>query len=85
MLKLNMPEDNEQPSPIDPLTIGELISMTEAAQLSGFNAKFLRELATKGRLRAKKSGITWLTTMEAVEAYKKSRNIQNIPKKYRAR
>ncbi|NWJ98993.1 MAG: helix-turn-helix domain-containing protein [Chloroflexi bacterium] len=80
-----MPDENEQPSPIDPLTVGEIITIPEAAQLSGFNATFLRELATKGRLRAKKSGITWLTTMEAVEAYKKSRNLQNIPKKYRAR
>jgi hypothetical protein len=73
---------NSQP---DPLTIGELISIPEAAQLSGLSAAFLRELAIKGRLRAKKSGSIWLTTVAAIEDYKDSRNSKNIPKKYRDR
>jgi hypothetical protein len=73
---------NPQP---DPLTIGELISIPEAAQLSGLSAAFLRELAIKGRLRARKSGSIWLTTVAAIEDYKDSRNSKNIPKKYRDR
>jgi hypothetical protein len=67
-------EDNGQISPINPLTIGELITLPEAAQLTGFNPKFLAELAAKGRLKAKRSGSAWLTTMAAVEVYLSSRH-----------
>ena len=74
MLKLNMPEDNEQPSPIDPLTIGEIITLSEAAKLSGLGYDILYVTARKGRLRAKKSGSIWLTTLASVEEYKKSRH-----------
>jgi excisionase family DNA binding protein len=80
-----MPDENEQPSPIDPLTIGELISITEAAEQLGFTADFLRSIARSGRLRAKKSGNTWLTTIASIELYKNSRSFKNIPKKYRNR
>jgi hypothetical protein len=78
-----MPDENEQTSPIDPLTIGEIITLSEAAQRSGFTLKFLIGLAAKGRLKARKSNKNWLTTMAAVEEYKKSRSLKNIPKKYR--
>ena len=81
-----MPEDeNEQAAPIDPLTIGELITMSEAAHLTGFNSSFLGRLAAKGKLKAKKSGGIWLTTIAAIENYKENRNFNNIPKKYRDR
>jgi hypothetical protein len=80
-----MPDDNDPTSPIDPLTIGEIITIPEAAQRTGFNPKFLAQLASKGKLRAKKSGSAWLTTMAAIEDYKKNRSLKNIPKKYRDR
>jgi hypothetical protein len=67
-------EDNGQTSPIDPLTIGELITLPEAAQLSGLSHDLLRDIARKGRLRAKKYGPMWLTTMAAIEEYKESRH-----------
>ena len=69
-----MPDDNDPTSPIDPLTVGELITIPEAAQLTGLNSKFLAQLAAKGRLKAKKSGNAWLTTIEAVESYLRSRH-----------
>ena len=69
-----MPDENEQPSPIDPLTIGELISLSEAAELSGFNSDFLRQMINKGRLKARRTGGIWLTTLASVEAYKKTRH-----------
>lgn len=78
-----MAEENEQPTPIDPLTRGELITLSEAAQLSGFTVGFLSELALNEKLRAKRSGRYWLTTMAAIEEYKKKRSLKNIPKKYR--
>ncbi|NWJ98977.1 MAG: hypothetical protein HXX20_24840 [Chloroflexi bacterium] len=70
------PEDHQPPTttPIDPLTIGELITLLEAAELSGLGYALLRRISGKGRLRAKKYGNTWLTTLAAVEEYKKSRH-----------
>jgi hypothetical protein len=49
------------------------ITLAEAAEMYGFNHRFLSELARKGRLRARKSGGVWLTTPEAIEAYIRSR------------
>jgi hypothetical protein len=80
-----MPEDNDQPNPIDPLTIGELISLPEAAEKSGFSHELLKKTAKSGRLHAKKIGRDWVTTMAAIEEYKNSRSFKNIPKKYRDR
>jgi len=78
-----MPEENEQPTPIDPLTIGEIITLAEASEKSGFGIRHLQILAKAGRLKAKKSGSNWLTTLEAIEVYKNNRSFKNIPKKYR--
>jgi hypothetical protein len=39
-----------------------LISLPEAAELYGFNAVYLRNLARKRRLKAEKVGNTWITT-----------------------
>lgn len=69
-----MPEENEQTSSIDPLTIGELISLAEAAKLSGFTQDYLKKAAQRGRLKAKKIGRNWVTTAAAVEQYKNSRS-----------
>jgi hypothetical protein len=80
-----MPDENEQASPIDPLTIGDLISFAEAAEISGFTEGHLRQIAIAGRLRAKKLARNWVTTRAALEKYKENRNFKNIPKKYRDR
>jgi excisionase family DNA binding protein len=61
---------NSQP---DPLTIGELIGLAEAAQLSGLSPTYLRDIARNGRLKAKKVGRDWLTTLAAIEEYKDTR------------
>lgn len=50
-----------------------LLSLPEVAELYGFNAKYLAQLAKKGRLRAQKIGGIWLTTRQDVEAYIRSR------------
>ncbi len=68
-----MPDGNEQTSPIDPLTIGGLISLKEAAEKSGFGIRYLQDIAKRGRLKSKKIGRDWLTTMAAIEEYKTSR------------
>ena len=50
-----------------------LISLPEAAELYGFNPRFLGELARKGRLKAKKVGNFWVTTPADIEDYIHSR------------
>lgn len=69
----------------DPLTIGELISLQDAAEYAGLSRDTLHNYARLGRLRAKKIGWQWLTTRAAVDAYLLSRHLENIPKKYRDR
>jgi excisionase family DNA binding protein len=49
------------------------ITLAEAAAMYGFNHSYLTELARKGRLKACKSGGTWLTTPADVETYIASR------------
>jgi excisionase family DNA binding protein len=68
-----MTNKDEQPSSKDPLIIGELLSLTEAAKLSGFSPNYLRDIARSGRLSAKKVGRDWLTTLAAIEEYKQTR------------
>ena len=50
-----------------------LISLAEAAEIYGFNADYLRQLALKGRLSAQKVGKFWVTTPANVEEYIESR------------
>jgi hypothetical protein len=50
-----------------------LISLSEAAELYGFNADYLGQLARRGRLKARKVGKMWVTTPQAVEDYIRSR------------
>lgn len=50
-----------------------LISLTEASEIYGFNADYLRQLAIKGRLQANKVGKFWVTTPQDVETYIASR------------
>lgn len=50
-----------------------LISMSEAAEIYGFNADYLARLARKGRLKAQKVGWSWVTTPLDVEQFISSR------------
>ena len=51
----------------------ELITLAQAAERYGFTHTYLRELAGKGRMRAKKVGSIWLTTPVDVEEFIRSR------------
>jgi hypothetical protein len=59
----NPTESSSQPG------LDELISLSEAAELSGFTTRHLRYLAVNGELWAKKLGRNWFTTTQAVQEY----------------
>jgi excisionase family DNA binding protein len=67
----------------DPLTVGELISLQDAAEYAGLTKGTLHAYAKSGRLKAKKIGWMWVTTRAAVDEYLQSRDVESIPKKYR--
>ena len=67
----------------DPLTVGELISLQQAADYAGLKKDSLHDYIKRGRLKAKKIGRFWVTTQAAVDEYLLSRSIENIPKKHR--
>jgi excisionase family DNA binding protein len=77
-------QPNQPPQP-DPLTVGELLSLQEAAEYAGLTRDSLQGYIRRGRLRAKKLGSQWVTTHAAVDQYLQSRDINSIPKKYRNR
>ena len=60
---LNSMDESNQPG------LDDLISLSEAAELSGFTTRHLRNLAISGELWAKKFGRNWLTTAQAVQEY----------------
>ena len=49
-----------------------LISLREAAALSGLSHAHLRLLARKGKLEARRMGRDWFTTKNAVDLYLKN-------------
>ena len=55
-----------------------LIALSEAAELYGFSHNYLRILARKGRLKARKIAGAWLTTPEDVEAFIRSRQDRGV-------
>ena len=69
----------------DSLTIGDLITLQQAAEYCGLAKSSLHNYAKQGRLRAKKVGLYWVTTRAAVDEYLRSRDFQSMPKKYRNR
>ncbi|NTU85865.1 MAG: helix-turn-helix domain-containing protein [Chloroflexales bacterium] len=75
------PDDNQEP--IDPLTVGELIALAEAAEYAGLTSGSLKDYIKRGRLKAKKIGPLWVTTRAAVDEYLASRSLNNIPQTYR--
>ncbi len=52
-----------------PLDEERLISLSEAAAVSGLSLKHLGLLARQGKLRARKIGRNWVTTRQAVAEY----------------
>ena len=78
-----MSERNNTPDPIDPLTVGELITLQEAADYSGLVYETLLNYVRRGRLKAKKRGWMWFTTKAAVDEYLASRDLNSIPKRHR--
>jgi len=75
------PSDNQEP--VDPLTVGELITLAKAAEYAGLDKGSIHNYVKRGRLKAKKLGWQWVTTRAAVDDYLSSRSFDNIPKKYR--
>ncbi|NNJ12976.1 helix-turn-helix domain-containing protein [Chloroflexales bacterium ZM16-3] len=69
----------------DPMTVGELITLAEAAEYAGLAKGSLLVYVKSGRLKAIRRGWMWFTTQAAVDEYLASRNFENIPKKYRNR
>lgn len=76
------PEPEPEPPPpspllpapqVDPLTIGDLISLQQAADYAGLTKETLRNYVARGRLRAKRLGYQWVTTRAAVDEYLESR------------
>lgn len=59
----------------------DLLSLSQAAESYGFSGDYLRRLAEKGRLRARKLGRDWLTTAEDMEAFIESREPRGRYKK----
>jgi len=51
--------------------VPKLISLAEAARISGLSTAHLRRLAEQGKIKAEKIGRDWLTTAEAVQEYQK--------------
>ena len=49
--------------------LDELISLSEAAKISGFTTRHLRYLADNGELWARKLGRNWFTTELAIKKY----------------
>jgi len=78
-----MAEHEEPSGTTNPLTIGELITLQEAAEYAGLARDSIHGYIKRGRLKAKKKGWMWLTTQAAVDEYLASRSRDNIPKKYR--
>lgn len=61
---MTLPDDAAQRDPLD-----EVITLAEAAGLSGLAAHTLTQQAERGRLRARKVGRTWITTRHWLDAY----------------
>ncbi len=63
-----MPSSENENSEDQP-KLDELLSLEEAAELSGLSSRHLRNLASKGEIWAKKLGRNWFTTEQAVKEY----------------
>jgi excisionase family DNA binding protein len=80
----NNETNNLQPEQ-DPLTLGELISLQQAAEYAGLTKDTLHNYAKRGRLKAKRLGPIWVTTRAAIDEYLASRELKHIPKQQQNR
>jgi excisionase family DNA binding protein len=78
----NHETSNPQPGQ-DPLMVGELMTLQQAAEYAGITKEALRNYVRRGRLKARKLGSQWVTTRAAIDEYLVSRHEENIPKKFR--
>jgi excisionase family DNA binding protein len=58
----------------------DLLTLSQAAEVYGYSGDYLRRLAEKGRLKARKLGRNWLTTSSDVEAFIESRERRGLYK-----
>lgn len=80
-----MADPNDNQEPVDLLTVGELITLPQAAEYAGLTHDTLLNYVRRRRMKAKKMGPIWVTTQAAVDEYLASRDVNSIPKKYRDR
>lgn len=59
----------------------ELLTLGQAAETYGYSGDYLRRLAEKGRLRARKLGRNWLTTSDDMKNFIESRERRGVYKK----
>lgn len=59
----------------------DLLTLSQAAESYGFSSDYLRRLAEKGRLKARKLGRNWLTTSDDMETFIESREPRGVYKK----
>ncbi len=67
--------------PVDPLTLGELITLQQATEYAGLEKGTLHNYAKSGRIKAKKIGLYWVTTKAVIDEYIGSRKTRRPPKK----
>lgn len=65
-----MTNENADERSIENLS-SNLISVTEASQISGLSTAWVRRLVSRGEIAGVKIGRNWLTTEEAVREYLK--------------
>ena len=73
--KVDNKRENYQPK------IDELISLRQAADISGYTTNHLRLLISKGKLWAKKIDSFWVTTEISIQDYMDSKSNFGRPKK----
>ena len=60
---------NDDDSGLEQPSLGELITLREAAELSGLSPSHLRLLVSRGDIWGAKLGRNWVTTAQAVREY----------------
>ncbi len=59
----------------------DLLTLSQAAENYGYSGDYLRRLAEKGRLKARKLGRNWLTTSDDMQTFIESRERRGVYKK----
>lgn len=59
----------------------DLLTLAQAGAAYGFSGDYLRRLAEKGRLQARKLGRNWLTTSDDMQTFIESRERRGVYKK----